>query len=114
MSVADDDERYAAHGYLEAGYKVFGQALPANIYDALVDYTINHHEHGGFVMALLRNDLVDAINRADESSYRNLREIVQFMNMYMPASCWGSNEKVRAWIDEPKLKAVMKRLKGKS
>ena len=53
---------------------------------------------GGFVAAVLRNDLFDAIGRADESNIAAIHSIVAYVYNEMPAACWGSREKCAAWM----------------
>ena len=48
---------------------------------------------GGFVRAVLENNLTQAFNRA------SLREIVKYCYWEIPGDCWGSPEKVRAWLN---------------
>lgn len=73
---------------------------PARILDAITDYAEHHRPQGGFVMAVLENDLMQAMGRADEHSLRGLFDIVRFVRWEIPADCHGSPEKVRAWLED--------------
>jgi len=53
---------------------------------------------GGFLEAVLSNDLKGALGRADEENRRDLFEIVQYCYMEIPSDCWGSAEKVSEWL----------------
>lgn len=53
---------------------------------------------GDFLAAVLSNDLMDAMGRADEDNRDDLFEICEYVYNDMPAPCHGSREKVRAWI----------------
>ena len=53
---------------------------------------------GGFLHAVLCNDLMDAVSRADQSSLTSLADICSYVYHRMPAECWGSPEKVTAWV----------------
>jgi len=53
---------------------------------------------GGFIHAVLCNDLMAAVSRADESSLANLGDICRYVYNRMPAASWGSPEKVTAWV----------------
>lgn len=70
---------------------------------SLINYAANHIEPGGFLMALLSNDLFDAIPRLHRSFTHldQLREIMQFVNDELPSNCWGSDKKVDAWLNVP-------------
>lgn len=53
---------------------------------------------GSFLQAVLRNDLQDACARADDINRRYLWNIVAWLYNHAPANCWGSPEKVAAWV----------------
>lgn len=55
---------------------------------------------GGFGLAVLEHDLVEAVNRADAGNIDNLPAFVHFMNWQMPAASHGSPEKVRRWMGD--------------
>lgn len=60
---------------------------------------VNHRiRPGNFLCAVLRNDLRDAIGRADEWTLSRLRDIVSYCHMNLPMMCWGSREKFEAWL----------------
>ena len=66
---------------------------------AIDDYVANGWEPGGFVSAVLENNLSEAFGRADLENRRDLFEIVQYVYNCIPATCWGSREKVKAWYE---------------
>lgn len=53
---------------------------------------------GGFLHALLSNDLRESFNRADEGNREALFEIVSFCHNHLPGICWGSPAKVKDWV----------------
>ena len=61
-------------------------------------YRDDHVELGGFLTAVLRNDLLDAVCRADPSSLGNIKAIVQHCQWELPGDSWGSPEAVKAWL----------------
>ena len=68
-----------------------------NLEDAkqsLNDYITNGWQPGSFLVAVLSNDLFDAISRADDDSRRNLSKIVDWIYNNMPSSLYGTREKV--------------------
>jgi len=73
---------------------------PAHILDGIWDYAQNHRLHGGFVMAVLENNLNEALGQADSSSLAGLRDICAYVTWEIPATCHGSKEKVQAWLSE--------------
>lgn len=65
----------------------------------LVRYKELHVETGGFLRAVLENDLTEAVGRASENNLRTIDSIVSYVYMEMPSECWGNKAKVRAWLD---------------
>ena len=53
---------------------------------------------GGFVEAVLSNDLFDAMARADDINQHLIHEIVSWIYNYAPSSCHGSRERCFQWI----------------
>lgn len=53
---------------------------------------------GGFLEAVISNDLQEACGRADETSRLILFELVFYLHCACPAQCWGSREKYQSWI----------------
>jgi hypothetical protein len=52
---------------------------------------------GSFGMAVLRNDLMLSLTRADVTNARHLRTIALWVYNYAPEDCWGSLEKIKNW-----------------
>ena len=67
---------------------------------AIKRYVENRIEPGGFLTALLSNDLMRTFARADETNGSLIREWVQWMWSDMPPNMVGSQEKVEAWLDD--------------
>lgn len=71
---------------------------PRGFADTLRGYLDLGWVPGGFVMAVLENDLTQAIARADDQSARILPDLVRWLYNEAPAPSWGSPAKVRAWL----------------
>lgn len=69
-----------------------------NFRGLLKDYAIKHRKLGGFLTSCLENDFVQAAGRADWLSRQFLPEIAMYIFNYLPSGCWGSPEKVAAWL----------------
>ena len=54
---------------------------------------------GGFLTAVLENDLKNAVSRADDISKKHIADIVTYLYNYVPSACWGSKEKVEEWAE---------------
>jgi hypothetical protein len=73
----------------------------SNIPDAIL-LAINNHvlrgqNCGHFVTAVLSNDLIEAVNRADDECQKCLRSIVRYLYNRCPGGCWGSKKKMEEW-----------------
>jgi len=53
---------------------------------------------GGFLHAVLSNDLFEALNRADEDNRADIYEISQFVHHNLPIGSYGSVKNVKAWL----------------
>lgn len=53
---------------------------------------------GGFLRAVLSNDLRGAFGRADADNRAALADIVSYVYNFLPAACWGSPQAVAAWL----------------
>jgi hypothetical protein len=52
---------------------------------------------GGFLTAVLTNDLREAIGSGDDGAIDNIPHIVAYLYNDCPSDCWGSLEKAQAW-----------------
>ncbi len=77
--------------------------IPLYTTDALQDYIDTGNEHGGFVMSVLENDLRGAIGRADMQNLAALKDIIMWLSTHAPSPCWGSPEKVKAWMEQKRI-----------
>jgi len=53
---------------------------------------------GGFLTAVLENNLSQSFSRADSTNQNLMKEWVGFVYMYVPAIAWGSSEDVKNWV----------------
>ena len=74
-----------------------GYHIPFYMYDGLIFWILYGELPGDFLTAVLKNDLKEAIARADDINRDRLRNYVQFLYNEAPNQCWGSPEKVKAW-----------------
>jgi len=68
--------------------------------DALNRYVVGHVPTGDFLRAVLSNNLVDSFSHADDENLTAMQEIVNHIYLEIPSRCWGSPEKVEAWLGE--------------
>lgn len=74
-------------------YDAIAHLIPS--FDRYVQHKI---PTGGFLEACLRNDLKEAVGRADNQNIRLLPEIVAYMYNELPSDCWGSPERVKRFL----------------
>lgn len=72
--------------------------IPERILESLNAYAKEGRPTGGFLRAVLENNLSEAFGRADEENRKCLFEIVSYVYNELPIPCWGSPEKVKAWL----------------
>jgi hypothetical protein len=68
--------------------------------DGIKRYVNDHTPTGSFLHAVLTNNLKEAFSRADDENLNNMFAIVHYCYDHLPSICWGSEEKVAAWIEE--------------
>lgn len=77
--------------------------VPGALIDPLWRWVNNCCLPGDFLQAVLRNDLTDAVCRADENNLLYIKEIVKFVYNELPGVCCGSDAKIKKWaIDASK------------
>ena len=70
---------------------------PEHLRAGLTLYLTHGSRPGGFILAVLRNDLVDAIHRADGTSAAHLHAVLGTVRDGLPADAWGNKRAVDAW-----------------
>ena len=74
--------------------------IPERMMKGLTRYINEHCPVGDFLIAVLENDLMEAVGRADDENLRNLPAFVAYLYNEAPGNCWGSPEAVRAWLND--------------
>ena len=72
--------------------------VPQYMHTAIRQYVLDHQRPGDFLVAVLSNDLFQAVEKADTANSKALREWVTLVYNYCPSDCWGSPTKVEEWI----------------
>lgn len=72
--------------------------IPGYMRAGVTEYVMRGVEPGGFIMAVFCNDLMEAAGRADHYNLASLGGWATFLYNFTPRGCWGSPEKVEAWI----------------
>lgn len=81
-------------------YRFRNWTIPEYMMAGLKRYIDDHCGTGHFLMAVLENNLKEAVHRADEHNLENLPAYVHYLYNKAPSQCWGSPEKVSKWLAE--------------
>lgn len=71
--------------------------VPSHTRDSIYTYLVNGWEPGGFLTAVLLNDLYAATSRADSENVKNLASIAKYVYQTLPPICYGTKENIAAW-----------------
>jgi hypothetical protein len=72
--------------------------LPDILHDSLVAYIETGRPTGGFLEAVLSNDLMGAFKRADAQSCAYLEAVARWLYDKAPGDAWGDYKTVQKWI----------------
>ena len=72
-----------------------GYNIPAHTQRALQRYAEHGIQPGGFLTAVLSNDLFSAVACADSENLAALTDIVTFIYNRLPQDSWGDSETIR-------------------
>ena len=72
--------------------------IPKNTLAGLKRYVKDRIHPGGFLIAVLENNLRKSFGQADKKNREALFEIVCHCYNELPSICWGSPEKVKNWL----------------
>lgn len=75
------------------------QVVPEHTKEALERYVHDGISPGGFLLSVLRNDLMGAYGRADNLNIKNMFAIVKYVYNDIPRSAHGSEEAIENWIE---------------
>lgn len=78
------------------------QEIPELTLDALDRWGKAAIPPGDFTMAVLRNDFMEVIARADCRNRQCLPQIAKYIYNELPSGCWGSPNVVKKWKKENK------------
>ena len=72
--------------------------IPKHTLGGIKRYVENRIPPGGFLTAVLENNLRKSFGQADKENREALFEIVCHCYKELPYNCWGSPEKVKNWL----------------
>lgn len=74
--------------------------VPCHIREGFMMWMEQRIPPGGFLQAVLVNNLSESMGRADDINRGRLWNICNFLYNYAPYDCWGSRQKVFDWCAE--------------
>lgn len=78
--------------------KLVEYRIPEYMHDPVMRYVVDHIQPGDFLTALMSNKLSETFARADEENVAAMNMWVKWFYNWAPSPCWGSPEKVKAWV----------------
>ena len=87
------DDRFDEQYFFQEFY------IPRRMEGGICRYVEYGIKPGDFLTAIIRNDLKEAVGRADEENMRNLPAYVAYFYNEVPSPAWGSKEKMEAWME---------------
>lgn len=81
---------------------VHGCQIPPYMVEDMVHYIVDLVPPGHFLTAIFSNNLVRAVERADENNILNLPAYAGFLWARAPRNCWGSPEAMEKWLAQAK------------
>lgn len=83
-------------------YKFMEFYIPDRMMGGIERYVNDHIKPGDFLCAIICNDLKEAVGKADEENMANLPAFVAYFYNETPFNCWGSKERLEAWLKNEK------------
>jgi hypothetical protein len=102
----DDSEPALVVARVHLQQKLEERGVMVHLRDGLVAYVCEWREPGQFLRSVLENNLSDAVTRMHPATFEALHALVLFLMNHVPSPCWGSPERVRAWLADPSVPIV--------
>jgi len=72
--------------------------IPVYMREPLKAYVNDHRQPGNFLTEIICNNLKEAVMYADDVNIQNIPAYVNYFYNHAPHDCWGSKEKMKAWV----------------
>lgn len=73
--------------------------IPPALRESLEHYALEHRPTGGFLQAVIENNLAGAVTRGDPESLEAIKDLVWYVHNEMPSVAQGSPEAFKAWTE---------------
>ncbi len=84
---------------IETNQEALLEAIPSHMMSGIRRYVDDREPVGGFLEAIITNDLQGAVGRADHINQRLIFEYVSWFYNYEPHNCHGSTEIYNRWLE---------------
>jgi len=74
--------------------------IPARMMGGIRRYIERGISPGGFLTAVICNNLAEAVARADDENISNLPAYIAYFYNEAPTPCWGNRENMERWVEE--------------
>jgi hypothetical protein len=74
--------------------------IPERVMNNLLAYVKGEEALGGFLYAVMTNDLFQAVGRADTEMKPLIPLLIHYIHWEIPGGCHGSPEHVKEWMDK--------------
>ena len=74
--------------------------MPERMRASLLRYVNDRVMPGGFLMSVLCNNLLAAVQMADDQNIKIITVYVQWLVLNAPPECWGSIQNVDRWLSQ--------------
>jgi len=82
------------------GYEFKGMVIPEYMAEGVDLYVADHIPPGGFLTAVICNDLSKAVGAADGENIHIIPAYIAYFYNEAPSDCWGSVEKYTKWVKD--------------
>lgn len=72
--------------------------LPRQMWEALIEYTMTGRPLNAFLAALVTNDLLQTVKRADDLNIQRLRDYATWLESVAPIGSFGSAQAYQEWM----------------
>lgn len=89
-------------------HKKIAALIPTHMHDGIYNWIKYGYAPGDFLTAVLKNDLMEAMGRADEVNRLAMWDWCTYLYSYAPRGCFGSPASFSEWRKRGGLEGILK------